>query len=246
MTPDRAPIVYLHGQPGSPDELQLVTDPPVDIFAPDLRHGPLWPQIEARFPDGPITLIGFSLGAFQAIRLAARHPDRVTALHLIAPPAPLDSGDFLDLMAGGALFRLARDHPRLFRWVTAGQALIARLAPALLFRALFATAQGDDARLAADPDFARGWARNVRRGFADGGRAYAQIIAAYVQPWADDVAKVQAPSCFWVGDADNWVPPAMSRALAHLMPLAPDWRVQPGASHYSTLKAAILALAAPD
>ena len=120
-------IVYFHGQPGSPDELTLVSAVglPPGLFAPDravdrpdLPLGPwldhLTATVLARYPAGPIRLVGFSLGAFMAIEVALRIADREVRLDLVSPAAPLGLGDFLPDMAGGPVFGLAARNPGLF------------------------------------------------------------------------------------------------------------------------------------
>ena len=94
-------FVYLHGQPGGPDELSLFgsVDWPADvtIVAPD-RNREAFP-----FPKVPVTLIGFSMGGKVALDWAQQMPDRIAHTHLIAPAGRPESEDLLDRMAGGAL-----------------------------------------------------------------------------------------------------------------------------------------------
>lgn len=245
MTGAQSPLVYVHGLPGSPDELPLICGAPSRLFAPHLRDGPLDLQIRAQFGTQPVTLIGFSLGAFRALRFAADHPERVAHLHLIAPAAPLELGDFLGQMAGGPIFRLARDHPKLFRLVTRLQAFAARIAPEIFAAQIFATAQGDDIALKAKADFLRYWGHIARQCLADGAHAYRDEITAYVAPWANLLSRVQAPTNIWYGGADNWTPPAMAEALIQKLPIAPQVRRIENASHYSTLAAALTQITAP-
>lgn len=229
-----APLVYFHGLPGGPDELSLVSDLAPAFLAPNVR--------EERLPElgtQPVTLIGFSLGAFRALRFAAEHPGRVGHLHLIAPSAPLELGDFLTDMAGGPVFRMARDHPWLFKLTTRVQALVARIAPDFFARQVFATSQGKDAPLAADAAFRKRWARIAAKCLSGGGRAYRAEITAYVQPWADLLDKVTVPVTIWYGTADTWVPPAMAESLANRLPHVACVRQIMDGSHYSTLAAAL-------
>lgn len=242
---ETAPLVYLHGLPGSPDELTLVSDAPHAAFAPDLRDGPVADQILARFGATPVLLLGFSLGAFGAMRFAAEHPDKVIHLHLIAPASPLELGDFLKDMAGGPIFRLARDLPWLFRLVTRVQGLVARIAPDFFARQVFALSQGKDVPLAADPDFRRGWSAMARRCLGGGAKAYRAEISAYVAPWSAVLAKVTVPTTIWYGTADNWVPPTMAEALAQALPHVACVRQIMDGSHYSTLAAALPHIVAP-
>jgi len=245
LTGTQSPLVYVHGLPGSPDELPLICDTPTQFFAPNLRDGPLDPQITAQFGTQPVTLIGFSLGAFRALRFAADHPERVAHLHLIAPAAPLELGDFLGQMAGGPIFRMARDHPKLFRLVTRLQAFASRIAPGFLAAQIFASAQGDDIALKAKANFLRDWGTIARHCMADGAQAYRDEITAYVAPWVELLGRVQTPTSIWYGGADNWTPPAMAEALIRKLPIAPQLcRIENG-SHYSTLAAALTQITAP-
>lgn len=232
-------LVYLHGLPGGPDELTLVSDEMPSAFAPDLRDGPVADQIRNRFGDTPVTLISFSLGAFGAMRFAANHPVQVTHLHLIAPTAPLELGDFLKDMAGGPIFRMARDHPWLFRIVTRVQAMVAAIAPDFFARQVFALSQGKDVPLAADPAFRRHWSTIARQCLKSGANAYRAEITAYVAPWSALLAKVTVPTTIWYGTSDNWVPPAMAEALAQALPNVACVRQIMDGSHYSTLAAAL-------
>ncbi len=232
------PLVYLHGLPGGPDELKLVSET-VEAFAPDLRDGPVAEQIIARFGATPVQLLGFSLGAYGAMRFAADHPAHVTHLHLIAPAAPLELGDFLGGMAGGPIFRMARDHAWLFHIVTRVQALVARIAPDFFARQVFALSQGKDAPLAADPVFRRHWSAMARHCLRAGALAYRAEITAYVTPWADLLTKVSVPTTIWYGTADNWVPSDMAEALAQTLPNVACVRQIMDGSHYSTLAAAL-------
>ncbi len=245
MTGAQSPLVYLHGLPGSPDEVSLVCDTPMRFFAPNFRDGPLDPQITAQFGTQPVTLIGFSLGAFRALRFAADHPERVAHLHLIAPAAPLELGDFLSQMAGGPIFRLARDRPKLFRLVTRLQAFGSGLAPEIFAALIFAKAQGDDIPLKAKASFLRDWGNIARQCLADGAEAYRDEITAYMAPWSDLLGRVQTPTSIWYGSADNWTPPAMAEALAKALAVAPQVRPIENGSHYSTLAAALTQITAP-
>lgn len=236
---ETAPLVYLHGLPGGPDELKLVSEATPTAFAPDLRDGPVADQIRTRCGDAPVTLVGFSLGAFGAMRFAADHPAQVAHLHLIAPAAPQELGDFLKDMAGGPIFRMARDHPWLFRLVTAVQALVAAVAPDFFARQVFALSQGKDVSLAADPAFRRQWSAVARHCLKGGANAYRAAITAYVAPWSALLGKVTVPTTIWYGTADNWVPPAMAEALAQALPNVACVRQIMDGSHYSTLAAAL-------
>ncbi|CAN5687991.1 alpha/beta hydrolase [soil metagenome] len=245
-------FVYLHGQPGSPGELDLFGGGarPPNLLAPDrgrdrpdLALGPyldhLARAIRDRFPQGPIRLVGFSLGSFVAIEVALRLADRDLRLDLVSAAAPLDLGDFLPDMAGGMVFSLARRRPGLFGLLTRVQGGLARTAPGLLFNQIFAGAQGADADLVADPGFRATVQAILAHSLAGGGRGYRREIAGYVTQDPERLSRLTAPVTLWQGQADTWTPPAMAQALAAARPQSRTLRTLPGLSHYSTLRAAL-------
>lgn len=238
--------VYLHGLPGSPAELSLAGSGspwvnPALVFAPDrsVMTGSLPAlarDIAAWAGDNPIDLIGFSLGGAAALRLAPLLGAQVTQIDLIAPAAPLSLGDFLPDMAGGALFGMARDRPALFALACRMQSLAARLAPALLVKALLVDTRGGDAELSREPEFRALLAAILRQTFASGSGAYRAEIAGYVGDWLSALDAVTQPVTIWQGDQDNWVPPPMARALAARLPAGAQLELLPGLSHYSALQ----------
>jgi pimeloyl-ACP methyl ester carboxylesterase len=245
-------FVYFHGQPGSPDELSLVVAEslPGGLFAPDRAMDrpdlPLGPWLDhltatvlARYPAGPIRLVGFSLGAFVALEVALRIADREVRLDLVSPAAPLGLGDFLPDMAGGAVFGLAARSPGLFGLLTGLQGGLARVAPGLLFGQIFAGAAGADADLARDPAFQATLKRILAHGLAGGAKGYRREVLGYVAWTSDRLSGLTHPVALWQGEADSWTPPTMAKALAAALPGAPALRTFPGLSHYSTLRAAL-------
>ncbi|WP_309752216.1 alpha/beta hydrolase [Novosphingobium sp.] len=240
----------MHGLPGSPDELTLAgkgsawLDPAL-VLAPDRNSASadtaggitgLAQQIAGWAGAEPVTLVGFSLGGAMALRLAPLLAERVARIHLIAPAAPLSLGNFLPDMAGGALFGLARDRPRLFALLCRVQALGARFAPALLVKALLADTRGGDAELAREPAFRALLGTMLGQTFANGGAAYRAEIADYVGDWERTLDRVTQPVTIWQGDQDNWVPPPMSQALVARLPAGAQLNLLPGLSHYSSLQ----------
>ena len=167
--------------------------------------------------------------------MGIRLGDRVGAVDLIAPAAPLECGVALADMAGGAVFQMARDAPRRFGVLAVVQGWVAKLAPALLVRVLLATARGEDRALARDAEFLRAMAANLRSGFAGQPSGYAREVRAHVVPWGARIAHLTAPVTLWHGDADNWAPIAMSAWLAGKLPNVRVFHRLTGKSHYSAL-----------
>jgi pimeloyl-ACP methyl ester carboxylesterase len=249
-------FVYFHGQPGSPLELRLcglegwLASP--ELFAPDRGHErrelPLEPYMEhlvegvvRRFPEGPLRLVGFSLGGFVAVEVALRLAERGRDLRLdlVSAATPLGLGHFLPHMAGGLVFDLAARRPRLFGLLTSLQGGLSRAAPGLLFDQLFRTATGRDAELVADPALRRTLQAMVGRSLRGGARGYRREIVGYVAQDVERPSRLDAPVTLWQGDADNWTPPGMAEAFAAVRPEVRTVRTLPGLSHYSTLRAAL-------
>jgi len=241
----RSPLqtVYFHGLPGSAAELAG--------FGPEIagrvagfhvaaRGGDfarLAAGIAARSPEGPLRLVGFSLGAAAALRVAPLLGERVAGIDLVSPAAPLQLGDFLGGMAGAPVFRAALAGRWPFAALTLVQAQFAGLAPQKMAAALMAKAKGEDRALAADPRFIAALAQSLRHSLLDSRAGYASEIRAYVGDWRADLAKVQQPVTIWQGSEDDWTPPAMAEALAAALPTRPQMTMLPGFSHFSTLRA---------
>jgi pimeloyl-ACP methyl ester carboxylesterase len=240
----------LHGVPGTPAELTLgkggswTCNPAV--FAPDRNRlarecgskahfQNLADEIGVWSADQPIRLVGFSLGAAVALRVAALLGPSVEQIDLIAPAAPLSLGDFLRSMAGGALFGMARDHPWRFRLACWMQGRLAQLSPKLLAQAILAGCKGGDKTLATEAGFRDLIARMLADTFAEGAQSYQTEVTAYAGNWEDCLSAVSQPVEIWQGDQDNWVPPEMAAALAGRLAGLRELHKLPGLSHYSAL-----------
>lgn len=234
--------IYFHGLPGSSAELagfgpQIAARAAgfhVAARAGDFAR--LAQGIAARIPDEPLHLVGFSLGAAAALRVAPLLGDRVERIDLVSPAAPLQLGDFLVGMAGAPVFRAAQAGALLFAALTLVQAQAARLAPGKMAAALMAKAKGADRELAADPRFIAALAQSLRHSLLDERPAYIAEIRAYVGDWRADLAKVHQPVRIWQGTEDDWTPPAMAEALAAALPFRPAVTMLPGLAHFSTLR----------
>lgn len=238
--------IYFHGLPGSAAELagfgpQIAAR--VAGFHVAARGGDfvrLAAGVAARVPEGPLRLVGFSLGAAAALRVAPHLAERVERIDLVSPAAPLQLGDFLGGMAGAPVFRAALAGRVPFAALTLVQAQVARLAPERMAAALMAKARGEDRALATDPRFIAALGQSLRHSLIDSRAAYVSEIRAYVADWRADLARVHQPVCIWQGSEDDWTPPAMAEALAAALADGLSGRPQvtmlPALSHFSTLR----------
>lgn len=239
-------LAYFHGMPGGPGE--WAAHAPAQLIGaaalPDCNDTAFDPaNFAASLPPGA-TLIGFSLGAHTALQVAAEAGDRVGAVHLISPAAPLQLGQFLPDMAGGALFRLATTHPRIFSAAARAESWAAWKAAGFLLNRLMAGAAGGDRALARDPAWHAAMAQVLRDGLGHSATGFVGAVRRYVEDWTDLLQRVHAPVTIWQGDLDNWTPPAMAQALAAALPGTPSVVTLPGASHYSALQTALARIGA--
>ncbi len=243
-------VIYFHGTPGAPEECAIF-----DLYAKEqglrficfdrfsgdyLITGEAYYQLLAqeisKQADGKkVDVIGFSIGAFIALQTCRYLGNGVQNLHLISAAAPLDAGDFLEVMAGKQVFRLAKTFPALFVLLSYWQGLLACLFPKALFRLLFASAAGDDKALSGDQEFQSSITKVLRSCFIGRVRGYVRDIKAYVQPWKDMLSGIGVKTHIWHGAEDNWSPVAMAEYLQSAIPGCTSIEIFNGLSHYSCL-----------
>ncbi len=242
--------VYLHGISGSGLELSLFGDAlaeeasnflvlPRDC-APaatdDEQIASLAERLERLSSQERLHLIGFSMGAPMALRLASILGEKIEKIDLISAAAPLDLGDYLSAMAGELVFRTARSSSFRFGALTFAQSAFARMAPTLIYKALFATAQGDDVGIRDEHNFATVMRSILKQSLGDELQVYRREVRWYVEDWSGLLASVNSPVSIYHGEADNWSPPAMARDLADTLPNCEKLKIFKSASHYSALK----------
>jgi pimeloyl-ACP methyl ester carboxylesterase len=246
------PIVYLHGQPGGPSEIEafggaarwfaaerlVLSRQAINRRATLSQHfDALASGLKVQFGSSPFRLVGFSLGAYVALEVASRMGSAVSHISLVSAAAPLSRGDFLPDMAGRIVFRAARHSPFLFAALTSAQSLLLHAAPEKLFDALFATAQGLDRDLAVQPHFRAKIIDALKYSLHHGATGYRNELRGYVQDWSAVLPLVTQPIELWHGNLDNWAPPQMADALADALPNVTMLHRLEGHSHYSTLQA---------
>ncbi len=181
-------------------------------------------------------VVGFSIGAMAALRLAAARPERVARVTVVSPAAPLPLGDFLPDMAGAPVFKLAMKRPGVLRMLTAAQGLLVRNAPGVLIKQLFAKCGVQERALLEDPQFVAALTEGMHNSFVTRRAGYLAYLAAYVTDWSDELRSVRAPVDIWHGDKDTWAPLAMAEAIKDMVPSSCVLHVVPDGEHYSTLK----------
>lgn len=243
-------VVYFHGVPGAPEECSIFdlegknhgltficldrfsVDPPINGEA---YYKLLAAEISGIAAGKQVDVVGFSIGAFIALQTIRHMANGVRSLHLVSAAAPLESGNYLEVMAGKQVFKLAKAAPALFILLSCWQGLLAWLSPHTLFRLLFASAAGEDKALAANREFRTGITKALRACFIGRIRGYARDIGLYVQPWKTTLAEVSVNTHIWHGGEDNWSPMAMAEYFKSAIPGCASIKIFDGLSHYSCL-----------
>lgn len=168
-----------------------------------------------------------SIGGPYALAIAARHPERVASLAVVAAPSQEEC--LRRSEPGSVAAVVARNRPEFAAWV-------ATVAPddpdddALTARFLTQHPPEDAALLAQQP--APEVAAAVREALAhDDG--YLRDAAITFRHWDFNVADVTAPTTLWYGEQDSNAPPDNGRELADRLPHA-TLRLLP-TTHLATL-----------
>jgi len=248
MSPRRPPYVYFHGLPGTPDEVDAFAPEALRartirtdrLSAPGQKHEQ---SLLSAFDDAtrhvtePLVLIGFSLGAMAALRVAARRPARTARVLLASPAAPLELGDFLPSMAGRIVFEAARRGEWTLQALSIGQSAMLALNWQGLRRQMLQGVSPAERSLMETPEASSALHSGLRHCLGRQRKAYHRELQAFVKPWSDVVSAVTQPVEIWQGTQDTWTPPAMAQALQTRLGPRATLQTCEGLGHYSTLAA---------
>jgi pimeloyl-ACP methyl ester carboxylesterase len=242
-------IVYFHGAPGSMEECSLFDSHAkdhnlriicFDRFAIDHSadresyYQQLAHQIKNQSGTESVDLIGFSIGAHVALEVGSILNKQIGQTHLVSPAVPINSGDFIDHMAGGLVFKLAMKYPLLFKLLTYWQRIMAIIAPQMLVSMLFASATGEDKILSNREDFKRYITPVLKHCFQNRTMGYIRDINYYIT-WPGNLSEHSSNVFIWHGVEDNWSPFSMASYLDNAILGATNVEPMEGLSHYSCL-----------
>jgi pimeloyl-ACP methyl ester carboxylesterase len=238
---------YLHGLPGSEAELNFAMPDwrakgikPLDRLTIRDTHEQALDAIASQIANYESAhLIGFSLGGMSALKLAARLPETVVKLDLIAPAAPLELGDFLEQMAGKPIFEAAMKSGGALGRIATAQRTLARVSKGAVIKAMFKGAAKTDTNLLRDAVMQAMLRDGLQKSLIDATEAYKSELRAFVTPWADTLARVPCPVTVWHGTADTWAPFGLSEALVERLGETAVLKPLEGLAHYSGLRAAM-------
>ncbi len=229
------PVVLCHASPGSgqfdPDPV-ATADRGITLIAPD-RPGygesdPLpadqWASVASaaedlaemlkRTVDRPVGVAGWSAGGRVALALAARHPDLVDRVAVIATPAPDDAVPWVpkEQKAGIEAMRgqPAEAVNEEFGGQMAGMAAVEPASDDAL--GLLGHSPADDDSALARPGARDRLAAMLREAFAQGAIGMATEIAGYtLRPWGFEPEQVTAKTLLIYGAADPLASPRHGR-----------------------------------
>jgi len=243
-------VVYFHGTPGAITECALFDEHAkkhnlniicFDRFsiAPEIHGRDYYQLIATIIKDTAkgkkLDIIGFSIGCHVAIEICNLLGEQVQNLHLVSAAAPLESGDYLQDMAGGAVFKLAMHYPHLFSALSYWQLLLAKISPKLLFTLLFSSAQAEDKLLSQRQGFKDYLMPVLTSTYSSKLKGYLRDVNHYVTPWKKSLSICSTKTNLWHGSEDNWSPIAMAEYLANTLSCSKKVNIVEGASHYSCL-----------
>lgn len=211
--------LYLHGLPGSKAELGLTRLPHLTCVD---RSAPSFAQMANALPPGEMHLVGFSLGAAAALRLAALLPERVVRVTLISPIVPP--------ALGGAL-------PG---FVTGG-GLLARLAPGMVTGGLIKKITAAEPGVFSDPTSLAALKTAFKDATGPGAAAMARELEEWKKPWENFLPQVRCQVSIWRGEADPFTTAKPISAMARELSYAEaNWLPRTG--HYGALVTTLEAL----
>lgn len=188
------------------------------------------------WPDA--TVIVHSAGAFAALTFAARHPERVRRLVLIAAAAPsMDAPEAAEMdPKARSFFDLCAQRPVSAAWVLRLMRVGMLVAPGPATRSAAADLPPPDRALIDDPRASAAFGAMLRHGLRRGPAGSVIDGRTARGPWPLEARDVRCPVDVYGGDRDRNVPIGVARAWAERLG---DARLVPmvGEGHVSVLPA---------
>lgn len=251
--PSGLPVLYCHGFPGSRLECHLAAEAATRLglwlIAPDrpgfgrssfaTRGGiSAWTADVAALADHlgveRFSVIGVSGGGPYALACAARIPERVRDVTLVAALGPLAPEPVPTEMPAANRLALAigAETPLIARWGVALAIPWVRRYPAHYLVGMPAAVSPAVRSVIADPVRWPLIEANLREALRQGARGVARELTLLARPWDFALHEARRPVRIWHGLADRIVPAVMARRIAAELPDA-EARYFPGEGHLS-------------
>lgn len=239
--PSGSPLLMLHGTPGSRLKFSMTDgiakELGLHVIAPDRwayggTTAPRNPSLDyfARWIADAMTAMGhprfavsgISGGGPYAAAVAAKCPDRVTALALISPVGLIEdarAADEVDAFHRFCFGPLARS-PRAVAAIFAAYEVAVRRAPSLAARITVMRAPAPDQTIMNDPRTRTRLLRTFAEGLRSSTRGPAIDLALFPEIAQLDLSKATMPAHVWIGTRDANVPVQAAKRLAARLPNA--------------------------
>jgi pimeloyl-ACP methyl ester carboxylesterase/glycosidase len=266
---DGRPVFLLHGQPGS----RLVCPDRTATQAAGVRlitydrpgYGGSTPAPGRRVVDGVADLaevatslglerfavVGWSSGGPYALAAAARMPERLTAVAIVAADGPSEEApELLEALSEASrdrVERLRRGDPAVAAELEERIAPFAKDPARILEGNDEAGPDDPDARLLGEPPFRAAVAAMFEEAFRQGTIGWRDDWLASYTPWGFGLDEVRRPVDVWWGDADHMLERPHTDALLAGLGEAARFHLVPGAghmlaaTHWTEILAALLA-----
>ena len=255
--PDGHPIFYFHGTPSARVEWEffgteeltrtlnlhiIAVDRPgmgLSDFQPNRRLTD-WPTDVCALANhlrlDRFAVIGYSGGTPYAAVCAAKIPDRLSAVGLVAVIGPFNQPGLTDgINPQNLQFLQANlEKPWLARLIQRMMALAARFVPETLIAQAMKALPEPDQAIMAGPNGKQAFVHMVRESVRRGTRGPQVDTALMVSPWDFQPTDIHIPVYLWQGTKDQNAPPSMARYLAASIPKS-HLRLYPEEGHLSIM-----------
>ena len=232
---DRVPVLWIHGFPLNNTMWDLQVSDLADVarsITPDLRgHGQSDATAETSYTtemladdcvrllgnigyDGPVVVVGLSMGGYVAFEICRRCPERVAGLILAATKATADAD----------AAKASRDESARIAAAEGAGPIVEGLLPKMLAPATY-----DD-----DPDLVA-FLRDMMLDTSPAGIVGAQAAMRDRPDSSPDLPGLSIPTLVIHGEDDQLIPPAEAKAVAAALPEA-ELVLIPGAGHMVNLE----------
>ncbi len=250
---DGAPVVALHGSPGSHSNFAPVADVAaregvrlIAVDRPGYGHSTFNPRrtYERSAADvGELAdhlmledfgVLGWSSGGPNALSCAHYLPSRVSGCAIVSGPAPPEGN--VSAVGTKRANRLAKRlevlAPGLMSPLFQAALQQGRRSPENSLTWMLRHLPSCDARVIERPEVRAHWVADIARPVSStAGRAAVQDIGMEARPWGFDLREIAGPVHVWHGDADDTVPFANGIYQADMIPQATLRRI-PGEGHW--------------
>lgn len=238
--PNGAPVLLFHGLPGSRLSWGYLPDNPfplgLRIVAPDRPgYGQSDPKPRRTLLDWAdditeladalqiekFAVLGISGGGPGALACAWKMPERLTAVGVVACPAPTNAPGVLEGMSKTNRFfmKLAWRSPRLSTLNVRFLASVIRRHPARYINTMKYKMHDVDKVILARPEIQDMLIKDFTEALRGGAEGMASDMSAnHGRPWGFPLDKIKSKVLFWFFECDLSVPPAMGRYLSNTVP----------------------------